>query len=368
MDDVDWIDVEVINTDDKQSNEDQEMLMENHVTSVVTKTSTENVDSSEESPSVNSEFVIYEIKPKTSAPYHPQLSLVHDLENHHSPTSSTPSTISLTGQYNFRATFFPIHYKSWDYSEELKKLYTDMNKLVQVTFSLSSYPESGLYIRALPLYGDAGDLKIPVKRCPNHARPDDPTNAGFAFPEHLIRFDNPNAMYCEDFESGRLSVVVPLGQNQAGTSSVPMFMKFMCLGSDVGGINRRPLRVVFTLEDEESHVLGRQVVEVRICCCPKRDKSSDEERFTKSHDKKAKETCSTDQILLVPVHKDDFKKINEFAESAWICREPRIREEIIKTRQTLLKKVMLDLLTLNDINNSMFQHNSLFIKTTERRK
>ena len=70
-------------------------------------------------------------------------------------------------------------------------------------------------------------------------------------------------MYCEDLESGRLSVVVPVGRSQAGTSSVPMLIKFMCLGSDVGGINRRALRLIFTLEDEETHVLGRQVVDVK---------------------------------------------------------------------------------------------------------
>ena len=45
------------------------------------------------------------------------------------------------------------------------------------------------------------------------------------------------------------------------------------------------------------------------------------------------------RVILVPVHRDDFKKINEFAESAWICREPDNCEIIKETRRTLLKEV-----------------------------
>ncbi len=52
----------------------------------------------------------------------------------------------------------------------------------------------------------------------------------------------------------------------------------MCLGSDVGGINRRPVRVIFTLENESREVVGRQSVDVRICSCPKRDRQQEESR------------------------------------------------------------------------------------------
>ena len=41
----------------------------------------------------------------------------------------------------------------------------------------------------------------------------------------------------------------------------------------------------------------------------------------------------------MPVHKDDFKKINEFAESAWICREPNQADTIRGTRRELLREV-----------------------------
>merc|ERR1711915_1094563 len=44
------------------------------------------------------------------------------------------------------------------------------------------------------------------------------------------------------------------------------------------------------------------------------------------------------EIQLIPVHKDDFKKINEFAEAAWICRDPDNSENIRDLRRELLKE------------------------------
>ena len=60
---------------------------------------------------------------------------------------------------------------------------------------------------------------------------------------------------------------------------VSNMLKFMCLGSDVGGINRKPVSVIFTLEDGAGQVVGRRVVDVRICSCPKRDMQQEEERL-----------------------------------------------------------------------------------------
>ena len=58
-------------------------------------------------------------------------------------------------------------------------------------------------------------------------------------------------------------------------------MKFMCLGSDVGGINRRPLKVIFTLETRGGQVVGRQVFDARICSCSRSDKAQEEEKYEK---------------------------------------------------------------------------------------
>jgi hypothetical protein len=71
---------------------------------------------------------------------------------------------------------------------------------------------------------------------------------------------------------------VPLERPQGGTEYSAFSLKFMCLGSDVGGINRKPLKVIFTLEQGPGTVIGRYSVDVRICSCPKRDKQQEEAR------------------------------------------------------------------------------------------
>jgi P53 DNA-binding domain len=47
----------------------------------------------------------------------------------------------------------------------------------------------------------------------------------------------------------------------------------------VGGINRKPLKVIFTLETGPGNVVGRYSVDVRICSCPKRDKHQEEAKI-----------------------------------------------------------------------------------------
>ena len=100
----------------------------------------------------------------------------------------------------------------------------------------------------------------------------------------MIRVNHDSAIYEADQTSQRLSVIVPVERPQPGAQTFDFSLKFMCLGSDVGGINRRPLKVIFTLEDHLSQngeviVLGRYTVDVRICSCPKRDKIQEEKKY-----------------------------------------------------------------------------------------
>jgi hypothetical protein len=98
----------------------------------------------------------------------------------------------------------------------VNKLFIDMNKFIMATFNVGSDPPDGLNIRIMPIYAVAGFSSVPVRRCPNHASPDDANNQGkFADKrDHIIRVDNDFAVYEEDDETKRLSVIVPVEKPQ----------------------------------------------------------------------------------------------------------------------------------------------------------
>merc|ERR1711963_645498 len=112
-----------------------------------------------------------------------------------SPTGKDPSTADYPGAYQFDIRFSQMSRqgknKHWDYSTALRKLYIDMNKLVQAEFRVGPTPPEGLWIRALPIYAEAGHIREPVRRCPNHASASNPTNQPpeHGNPTHLIRMD-----------------------------------------------------------------------------------------------------------------------------------------------------------------------------------
>jgi len=281
------------------------------------------------------------------------------------PTSANPCTDDYPGEYQFRVSFVTMSAtnknKYWDYSSMLNKLYIDMNKFVNASFSVGPSPPDGLLIRALPIYAQAGFFTSPVKRCPNHAAPDDHTNKDLMWSDkrdHLIRVDNDFATYEEDLESKRLSVIIPVQRPQAGSLSVAVPIKFMCLGSDVGGINRKPLKVIFTLEHGVGNVVARHAVDIRICSCPKRDKIQDEKKRSEDLKKanklagnlsransslmyvpleKKRKLETVEEMIMVPVAKRDFEKVNEIAENYMIVRHGDKIDEIKAQRKKLLR-------------------------------
>lgn len=278
-----------------------------------------------------------------------------------SPTSAHPSTEQWEGDYGFKISFIKLtnngKNKTWDFSERLNKLFIIMAKSVNIAFSMNHSDTDGFYVRALPIFALAGCLSDPVKRCPNHASPSDSSNQGFPseYREHLVRVSHDGVIYDEDPVSKRLSVIVPLEKPQGGTTYTSYLYKFMCLSSDVGGINRKPIKLIFTLEQGIGNVVGRVIIDLKLCTCPKRDRQQDETRavdetqklmdaadglarsnsvFTKPSGKKRK--IETEEFVMVPVAKQDFEKINEFAEAAVIMRNMAQANKIKEERQKLL--------------------------------
>ncbi|XP_045618684.1 uncharacterized protein [Procambarus clarkii] len=200
------------------------------------------------------------------------------------------------GEYGFtvtveekeRTTKSPM----WLMSRITNKLYTNINKSVPFEIHLKKPINNKQFcIRAVPVFSSPQFLRTNVNRCPNHAAPTDATNHDFPYPEHVIRADHPEARYIKG-TSGRLSVTVPLDTLQDGSDYTPVLLRFMCLGSCVGGINRRPIAVILTLENSLGKECGRKVIDVRVCACPTRDIRTDEQGVL---NKGVKRKCSSSQ-------------------------------------------------------------------------
>ena len=57
------------------------------------------------------------------------------------------------------------------------------------------------------------------------------------------------------------------------------------------------------------------------------------------HSMEAADQNPSKNVVMVPVPKEDFKKINELAEASWIAKDPNNVEAIKEQRKSLLRKV-----------------------------
>ncbi|XP_030639385.1 tumor protein p73 isoform X4 [Chanos chanos] len=198
-----------------------------------------------------------------------------------SPAPAIPSNADYPGPHNFEVTFqqsSTAKSATWTYSPLLKKLYCQIAKTCPIQIKLSSAPPHGSAIRAMPIYKKAEHVTEVVKRCPNHELGRDFNDSQAAPASHLIRVEGNNlCQYVDDPVTGRQSVLVPYESPQVGTEFTTILYNFMCNSSCVGGMNRRPILIIITLETRDGQVLGRRSFEGRICACPGRDRKADED-------------------------------------------------------------------------------------------
>lgn len=174
-----------------------------------------------------------------------------------------------------------------------------------------------LSVRAMLVYTSPHYIQFAVSRCPHHAEASHDSNKGERWPastttttrflrgrwfhtfdacscfagvcaqneeflQHIIRADHQNAKY-ERSPSGRYSVIIPLDRPPPGTEFTTLLLQFACLGSCPGGINRRPTKLLLTIETRRwgegfclrvavlclfiLHCLLERVSRIRNCGC-----------------------------------------------------------------------------------------------------
>nr|CAD7265080.1 unnamed protein product [Timema shepardi] len=229
-------------------------------------------------------FTLFDQPPMPSASNHSLEVAVSSSSSSSSPTGSLPCNQAWPGPYKFELLLNSSFAErcNWVYLLETNKLFVNMEKSVPVQVKLESFVP-GLYLRALPVFVRDDDLKDSVRRCFIHIAVDNPSNKGYEnILDHVIRCKDPAAVYDYNTTSGRYSVVVPVRFPSSGTDTVTMLYTFMCKTSCIGGMNRRPIEVIFTLETEDGTVVGRNSLNVRVCSCPKRDSAKEEKDLAKA--------------------------------------------------------------------------------------
>ncbi|XP_053484917.1 cellular tumor antigen p53 [Ictalurus furcatus] len=200
------------------------------------------------------------------------------------PAAVVPSTSDYPGEYGFQLHFnqsSTTKSVTSTYSKTLNKLYCQLAKTCPVDVLLTKVPPQGAVLRATPIYKKPEHVSEVVVRCPHHQNIAE-NNEGVAHRSHLIRVEgSQRAQYLEDPNTKRQSVTIPYEAPQLGSEGTTVLLNFMCNSSCMGGMNRRPILTIMTLETHDGQVLGRRCFEARVCACPGRDRKTEEENPNK---------------------------------------------------------------------------------------
>jgi len=196
--------------------------------------------------------------------------------------SEPPSSSVLTdwpGEFEFHLGF-QDNTKPRDpqYSTLLNKLYICQNSNTTIKLFINNPPENKSFtLKAAMVFTSPDHCSSSVRVCYQHSH----TSSGKLkdpLAPHLLRVSSEvvETRYLQFSDTGKHLVVLDNLPRCSGSEKfVPVTIKFADLGSCPGGINRRETAVVFRLE-LGGVCVGRAVLPVRVCTCPKRDRMHDE--------------------------------------------------------------------------------------------
>ncbi|XP_048041865.1 cellular tumor antigen p53-like [Megalobrama amblycephala] len=257
------------------------------------------------------------------------------------PATVVPSVSDYPGEYDFQLRFnqsSTTKSATSTYSQILNKLYCQLAKTCPVDVLVGREPPQGAMLRATAIYKKSEHVSEVVIRCPHHQSVAE-NNEGVTHRSHLIRVEGSQKIqYHEDPNTKRHSVTLPYESPQLGSVATTILLNFMCNSSCMGGMNRRPILTILTLETFDGQVLGRQCFEVRVCACPGRDRKTEEDNLKKTKGEvvtgsKRKRQTSDQLKEPVPTADLDFSKRikNDDEEIYTLHVHGRKRFEMLKT-------------------------------------
>eukprot|EP00042_Codosiga_hollandica_P021731 m.77240 g.77240 ORF g.77240 m.77240 type:complete len:534 (-) comp50490_c0_seq11:49-1650(-) len=157
---------------------------------------------------------------------------------------------------------------SWVFSPVTQQMFVARNVIFPVAFLTTEKVPAGTILRATPRYLKAEHAAQVVQRCPNHASEWSQDEVCPAI--HVLRCESSIAAYVTDPISSRHSVWVPCALDSDGKMAQTELFRIMCYSSCSGGLGRRPIGILFTLELNQT-IFARVILPIRVCACPGRD-------------------------------------------------------------------------------------------------
>ncbi|XP_046851574.1 cellular tumor antigen p53-like [Xenia sp. Carnegie-2017] len=190
-----------------------------------------------------------------------------------------PTTTEVHGLYNFQVELGPqlrrVANPEWVFKNN--KLYIKSGTLCPIMFSSSDNIPESCNIRIMAVFKNVEDARDIVRCCPNHVM-ENADKLSFSTVKHFVRCESDQVLYKECPLTGRYYLVLPYTPNKIDTHtkrlSTHELLSFVCNNSCVG-LNRRSIQIIFEISHRQM-VLGRRLLEVRVCACPGRDSTIEE--------------------------------------------------------------------------------------------
>eukprot|EP00049_Salpingoeca_infusionum_P003974 m.73238 g.73238 ORF g.73238 m.73238 type:complete len:392 (+) comp12364_c0_seq1:138-1313(+) len=155
----------------------------------------------------------------------------------------------------------------WVYSHLLHQFFSGLNVEYPVTLASDRPVPQGAMLTMHLEYIKEAQKSQPVVRCPQHADQDEEADLS----NHVLRSSNKLATYETSPITGVNRIAVPIKLSKRdGTLQQTELLKMACYSSCTGGINRRLVKMVFSIV-HKGEVLASTSSPIRVCACPGRD-------------------------------------------------------------------------------------------------